>query len=110
VYNCYFLLVPYIKYRADLHYILDQVNGELSVAHNFFLEDIIQKNECFGWFTWRRLRRLVAENTRWKIQRIYTTENWNPELSSSLQEPGLEVEKGNFIVGVNGVEMPAAED
>ena len=35
VYKRYAPLVPFIKHRADLNYILDQVNGELSVGHSF---------------------------------------------------------------------------
>ena len=30
-------LVPYVRHRDDLNYILDQVNGELSVGHSFVL-------------------------------------------------------------------------
>ncbi|MEL4424067.1 hypothetical protein AAEH90_21220, partial [Shewanella algae] len=35
VYRRYAPLVPYIKHRDDLTYVLDQVNGELSVGHSF---------------------------------------------------------------------------
>ena len=28
-------LIPYIRHRSDLNYVLDQVNGELSVGHSF---------------------------------------------------------------------------
>ena len=35
VYKRYAPLVPFIKHRADLNYLLDQVNGELSVGHSF---------------------------------------------------------------------------
>ena len=35
VYARYAPLVPYVRHRADLTYILDQVGGELSVGHSF---------------------------------------------------------------------------
>lgn len=108
VYKRYSPLVPYIKHRADLTYILDQVNGELSVGHSFVFGGDYPKTDenpvgLLG-------ADFVADNNRWKITRIYTTESWNPELSSPLQEPGLKVETGNYIVGVNGREITAADN
>ncbi len=35
VYARYAPLVPHIRHRADLNYVLDQMNGELSVGHSF---------------------------------------------------------------------------
>lgn len=108
VYERYYPLVPFVKHRADLTYILDMVNGELSVGHSFvfggdYPETEKQSVGLLG-------ADLVAENNRWKIERIYTTESWNPELSSPLEEPGLKVERGNYIVGINGKEITAKQD
>ncbi len=108
VYKRYAPLVSFIKHRADLTYILDQVNGELSVGHSFVFGGDYPKTDenpvgLLG-------ADLTADNNRWKITRIYTTESWNPELSSPLQEPGLKVETGNYIVGVNGREITASEN
>ncbi|HSO88334.1 MAG TPA: PDZ domain-containing protein [Draconibacterium sp.] len=106
VYKRYSPLVPYIKHRADLTYILDQVNGELSVGHSFVFGGDYPKTDenpvgLLG-------ADFSADNNRWKITRIYNTQSWNPELSSPLQEPGLKVETGNYIVGVNGREITGA--
>ena len=35
VYSKYAPLIPFVRHRADLTYILDQMNGELSVGHSF---------------------------------------------------------------------------
>lgn len=108
VHEKYAPLIPYVRHRADLTYILDQVNGELSVGHSFV-----------GGGDYPEVERsaagllgadLVAENNRWKISRIYTTESWNPELSSPLDRPGLKIEKGYYLVGINGKELTAADD
>ena len=48
---------------------------------------------------------LVVDKGRWKIDRILTTESWNPGLSSPLDEPGLKVSEGNYLVGVNGKQL-----
>jgi len=108
VYEKYAPLIPWVRHRSDLTYILDQMNGELSVGHSFV-----------GGGDYPEVERsaagllgadLVAENNRWKISRIYTTESWNPELSSPLDRPGLKIEKGYYLVGINGKELTAADD
>jgi tricorn protease len=108
VYERYAPLVPYIRHRADLTTILDQVNGELSVGHSFvrggdYPEVDKPSVGLLG-------ADLVAENQRWKIKRIYTTESWNPELSSPLDRPGIDVREGYYLVGINGQEMTDADD
>jgi len=108
VYERYSPLIPYIKHRADLNYVLDQVNGELSVGHSFVGGGDYPSTDknTIGVLG----ADLVTEKGYWKIERIFTTESWNPGLSSPLDEPGLKVENGNFIVGVNGKELTALED
>ncbi|WP_373072532.1 PDZ domain-containing protein [Zeaxanthinibacter enoshimensis] len=108
VYNRYAPLLPYVRHREDLSYILDQMNGELSVGHSFvfggdFPKTADPKTGLLG-------ADLQQDNGRWKISRIYTTENWNPELTSPLDEPGLKVAQGHYLVGVNGQELKADQN
>ena len=108
VYEKYSPLIPYIKHRTDLTYILDQMNGELSVGHSFvFGGDYPETDRSSVGLLGADL---IAENNHWKIKRIYTTESWNPELSSPLDRPGIKIEEGYFLVGINGRELTAADD
>ncbi len=108
VYEKYSPLIPYIKHRTDLTYILDQMNGELSVGHSFvFGGDYPEVDRSSVGLLGADL---IAENNRWKIKRIYTTESWNPELSSPLDRPGIKIEEGYYLVGINGRELTAADD
>lgn len=108
VHDRYAPLVPYIRHRADLTTILDQVNGELSVGHSFVFGGDFPEVEkpSVGLLG----ADLVADKNRWKIQKIYTTESWNPELSSPLDRPGIKAQEGYYLVGINGQEMTATED
>ncbi len=108
VYQRYAPLVPFIRHRDDLTYVLDMVNGELSVGHSFvfggdFPETDPSSAAVLG-------ADLVAEGNRWKINRIYHTESWNPGLSSPLDRPGIKAESGYYLVGVNGNEITTADD
>ncbi|WP_411768150.1 PDZ domain-containing protein [Winogradskyella sp. A3E31] len=108
VYKRYAPLVPFVKHRSDLNYILDQVNGELSVGHSFVrggdYPDVDRSQAgLLG-------ADMSVSNNRWKIDRIYTTENWNPGLSGPLDAPGLDIKEGYFIVGINGEELKGSDN
>jgi tricorn protease len=108
VYEKYSPLVPFVRHRADLTYILDQVNGELSVGHSFvFGGDFPEVDRSSPGLLGADL---VAENKHWKISRIYTTESWNPELSSPLDRPGIKIQEGYYLVGINGKEITDQDD
>jgi tricorn protease len=101
-------LVASVEHRSDLNYVLDQVNGELSVGHSFVFGGDMPAVDT------SRVGLLgadfVADGGRWKIDRIYTFESWNPGLSAPLDQPGLRVRTGNYLVGVNGGELTADMD
>jgi tricorn protease len=101
-------LVPYVRHRQDLSYLLDQVNGELSVGHSFvFGGDLpavdTSRVGLLG-------ADLAAERGRWRITRVYTYESWNPDLTAPLDRPGMRAPEGTYLVGVDGVELTAADD
>lgn len=108
VYKRYAPLVPFIKHRADLNYILDQVNGELSVGHSFvrggdFPNIDRSQVGMLG-------ANLSVDQNRYRIDRILTTESWNPGLSGPLDAPGLNIKAGYYIVGVNGKEITSNDN
>jgi tricorn protease len=108
VYERYAPLIPYVRHRADLNYILDQMNGELSVGHSFvFGGDMpavdTSRVGLLG-------ADLVAENGYWRIERIYTSESWNPGLKAPLDRPGLDAQEGDYLMAVNGEELTAEDN
>ncbi|MFT6192428.1 MAG: tricorn protease [Polaribacter sp.] len=108
VYKRYAPLVPFIKHRADLTYILDQVNGELSVGHSFVrggdFPDV--EKAQVGMLG----ADIIVNKNGWQINRIYTTESWNPGLSGPLDAPGLKIKEGDYIVGINGKEISSDDN
>jgi tricorn protease len=108
VYARYSPLIPFVRHRTDLTYVLDQLGGELSVGHSFvgggdFPPVDSTRTGMLG-------ADLTPEGDRWKIARIYTGESWNPELRAPLDAPGLRVRTGNYLLEVNGVDLRAAEN
>ena len=108
VWKYYSPQLPYIRHRADLTYLLDQLGGELSVGHSFVFGgdfpavDTIRASALGA--------DLVAHDGRWQIRRIYTAESWNPELKAPLAQPNLKVEEGNYILAIDGQPLTAEQD
>ncbi|MFP2997244.1 PDZ domain-containing protein [Spongiivirga sp. MCCC 1A20706] len=108
VHERYAPLIPFVKHRADLTYVLDQMNGELSVGHSFvFGGDYPETERSYVGLLGADLK---SENGYWQIQRIFTTESWNPGLSSPLDRPELKINEGTYVVGVNGVELKGSDN
>lgn len=108
VWKAYAPLVPYIKHRTDLTYLLDQLGGEVSVGHSFvfggdFPDLDTSRVGVLG-------ADLIPDEGRWKIRRIYTTESWNPGLVASLAQPNLKVQEGDYLLAINGQPLTANND
>lgn len=108
VYDRYSALIPYVRHRADLTYILDMMNGELSVGHSFVGGGDFPDTESYP--TGLLGADLIQDKGLWKVQRIFTTESWNPELSSPLSRPGIEVQEGDYIHSINGQNLTAEDN
>ena len=101
-------LVAWINHRSDLNYVMDMVNGEMSVGHSFvFGGDMPSVESPSAGLLGADLK---ADEGHWRIDRIYTFESWNPDLKAPLDRPDLRVATGNYLLGVNGVELTAEDD
>ncbi len=47
---------------------------------------------------------------RYRITRVYSGENWNPQLRAPLTQPGVNVKAGEYLLAVNGREVRAPEN
>ena len=108
VWDYYAPQIAWIRHRADLNYLLDQLGGELSVGHSFvFGGDFpaVDTNRAGGLGA-----DLAAQDGRWRIKRIYTAESWNPELTAPLSQPDLKVAEGDYILAIDGQPVTADQD
>jgi len=101
VYEKYRALLPYIRHRGDLAYLIATVGGELAVGHSYLTstgdvpsEDPVSVGLLGADF--------AIENGRYRIKKIYTGENWNPDLRAPLSAPGIQVSEGDYLLEVNG--------
>jgi tricorn protease len=101
IYDKYQPLLAHVQHRSDLAYLIATVGGELSVGHSYLTgggdvpsEEPVSVGLLGADF--------AVENGRYRIRRIYTGENWNPELQAPLSAPGIQVAEGDYILEVNG--------
>jgi len=101
VYKKYRPLVPFVGHRADLSYLIATVGGELAVGHSYLtgsVDDPDAEPVSVGLLG----ADFAVENGRYRIRRIYTGENWNPDLQAPLSAPGVRVAEGDYLLEVNG--------
>ena len=105
VYRAYEPWVAHVGHRADLTHLLDVLGGETSVGHSFVwggdqpAVDEIPVGLLGADFE--------AHAGRYRLKRILSGENWNPDLRAPLTAPGLKVNEGDYVLAVNGVDLRA---
>jgi tricorn protease len=104
----YAAFLPGIATRDDLNYLFDQMLSELNVGHMFVRGGDIPEVPPI------KVGLLGAdysiEKGRYRFQRVYNGENWNPLLHAPLTQPGVNVVAGEYLLAVNGRDLRASDD
>ena len=101
-------LLPYINHRADLNYLLDMMGSEIAIGHSYVRGgDMPEVPPATGGLLGADFS---VENGRYKITRIYDTESWNPDLRAPLAGPGIDVNVGDYVLAINGVDLIAPDN
>lgn len=100
----YEVLVPYVKTRLDLNYVIGEMIGELTSGHAYVSPGSYPQPERIP------LGLLGAELTRdksgyYRIGHIYKGANYSESLRSPLAENGLGVKEGDYIIAIDGVSV-----
>ena len=105
--EAYGQMLPHVRHRADLNYLLDTMGAEIAIGHSYVRGgDLPAIPESRGGLLGADFK---VVNGRYQITRIYDTESWNPELRAPLAVPGANVSTGDYVLAVNGVELKAPD-
>lgn len=104
----YAALLPYVRHRADLTQLLDQLQGELAIGHSFVGGGDLPRADALP--VGLLGADLEEAGGRYRIRKIYTGENWNPDLRAPLSAPGVDVHPGDYIIAVNGRDLKAPDN
>lgn len=101
-------LVQYAVSRSDLNFILGELIGELNASHTYRGggDEESAKEKAVGYLgvDWEK------KNGHFAIKEIVRAAPWDHEVRSPLDEPGIEVEKGDYILAVNGIALTDYSD
>ena len=105
----YGVLLPYVKNRQDLTYLIGEMIGELNCGHAYVNTGETNRPQRI------KTGLLGAEISRdksgfFRLEKILPGESWSPALRSPLSEPGIEAQVGDFIVAIDGVPTNTVND
>lgn len=93
--------------RSEFTYLSNEMLGEIEVGHMFVRgpreRDKAPKPGLLG-------ADYVVENGRYKFAKIYNGQNWTPALTAPLTLPGINIQVGEYLLGVNGRELHAGDN
>ena len=103
IWNWYSAWLPDVGHRSDFNRLLDMLSGEIAVGHSWVLggdyPDLQDpKTGLLG-------VDLKEQDGFYRIERLYRGDRWSPDKAGPLSMPGLEVNEGDYILAVDGVEL-----
>ena len=105
VHDQYAVLLPYVANRFDLNYIIGEMIGELANSHTYVGGGEMPKIEHVSVGMLGADFKVDSKSGLYRIQKIYTGENWTKTARSPLTEPGVDVKTGDYILAVNGKKL-----
>jgi len=105
VYEKYKPFLEHVAHRSDLSYVQQMMISELTCGHSWSFGGDLPDVETIDTGLLGADYEIV--NGYYRIKRIYTGENWNPDLRAPLTAPGLDVKEGDYLLEVNGVALKA---
>lgn len=105
----YEVLLPYVKNRLDLNYIIGEMIAELNCGHAYVNPGEADRADRIN------TGLLGAEISRdksgfFRIEKILQGATWDKGLRSPLTEPGIDVKTGEFIVAIDGIAANSVKD
>lgn len=109
IYKWYSPWVEHVRHRTDLNYVVDILGGEVAVGHSYTSGGdfpTLDNNNPAGLLG----ADFTIVNGFYRIKRILTGENWNPDLRAPLSSPGIDVKDGDYLLEINGIPLTADVD
>ncbi len=105
----YAVLLPYVKTRLDLNYLIGEMIAELDCGHAYVNPGERKSPERI------QTGLLGAQISRdksgfFRLEKILQGASWSKDLRSPLTEAGIDAQVGEYIVAIDGVSTQSAKD
>jgi tricorn protease len=106
--NRYGALIEDARTRWDVSNIQSNLAAELSAGHTYTFggdtERVTPRINGYLGIDWE------LSNNLYRIKRVVMPAVWDTEVRSPFDQPGVDVEAGDYILAVNGVDLDPAKD
>lgn len=106
----YAVMLPYVKTRLDLNYLIGAMIAELACGHAYVNPGEYAKPERID------MGLLGAELSRdeksgfYRIDKILPGAPYSEKLRSPLTEPGMEIKEGDYITAIDGISTASVDN
>jgi tricorn protease len=94
--------------REEANFIIGELIGELNASHTYQGGGDLEaaKNKAVGYLgvDW------LPDGNNYKIKKIIRGAPWDAEARSSLDQPGVAIKEGDYILAVNGVPLTTSQE
>ena len=105
----YSVLLPYVKNRNDLNYVIGEMIGELSVGHAYVNGgDKASPKRIKTGLLGAKLSK--DQSGYFRIDEILEGENWSKASNSPLRAVGVDINEGDFIIKIDGKDLKEEKD
>ncbi|MGC3978706.1 MAG: PDZ domain-containing protein [Paludibacteraceae bacterium] len=105
----YAVLVPYVRHRDDLTYLIGELIGELNIGHAYVNSgDRPEPKRIKTGLLGAKIS--TDASGYYKITKILDGANWSSTLRSPLQAVGINAKEGDFIIAIDGVSTKSTDD
>ncbi len=98
----YAQLLPYVADRYSLTYIMGEMIGELSNSHTYVGGGDFPELHPVNVGLLGADYEADPASGMYRIEKIFTGENWDAHTRSPLTEPGVNIKEGDYLVAING--------
>lgn len=105
----YEVFLPHLTSSADLYRVIRWMLSELAISHSVTYpgERVIEPKTTPGGLLGADYE---IANRRYRFKKVYRGAAWWPELRAPLAVPGAEVEAGEYLLAVQGVDLKPSMD
>ncbi|HVI45001.1 MAG TPA: PDZ domain-containing protein [Chitinophaga sp.] len=104
----YLRMLEGARTREEVSFVLGDMIGEMNASHAYNsggdIESPRQENVGYLGVDWE------ADGKYYKIKRIIRSAPWDAEVRSPLDEAGVNINEGDYILAVNGVPLTTAQE
>ncbi len=103
-------LLEHVAHRSDLNYVMGEMVGELNVGHAYVAGGDWEAPERVEVALFGGRLEVDAQSGRYQLARILRGQNEEERYRSPLTEVGVNVEVGDYVLAIDGVELRSDTD